>query len=58
MRVLAPTTVAAHDDALPRVKMLMQSKPFELVAVALTNKMARITFAIVRGKTIHCAASA
>jgi transposase len=51
--------VAAHDDALrSRVKRLMQSKPFELVAVALTNKMARITFAIVRGKTIHCAASA
>jgi hypothetical protein len=36
----------------------MQSKPFELVAVALTNKMARITFAIVRGRTIYCAASA
>jgi hypothetical protein len=28
------------------------------VAVALTNKMARITFAIVRGKTIYYAASA
>jgi transposase len=51
--------VAAHDDALrSRVKRLMQSKPFELVAVALTNKMARITFAIVRGKTIYCLASA
>jgi len=51
--------VAAHDDALrSRVKMLMLSKPFELVAVAVTNKMARIIFAIVRGKTIHCAASA
>jgi transposase len=51
--------VAAHDDALrSRAKRLMQSKPFELVAAALTNKMARITFAIVRGKTIYCAASA
>jgi len=53
------TTVAAHDDALrSRAKRLMQSKPFELVAVALTNKMARITFAIVCGKTIYYAASA
>ena len=51
--------MAAHDDALrSRAKRLMQSKPFELVAVALTNKMARITFAIVRGKTFYCAASA
>ena len=51
--------MAAHDDAVRfRATRLMQSKPFKLVAVALTNKMARITFAIVRGKTIYCAASA
>jgi len=53
------TMVAAHDDALrSRAKRLMQSKPFELVAVALTNNVARIDFAIVRGKTIYCSASA
>ena len=35
-----------------------QSKPFKLVAVALTNKMARIAFAIMRGKTSYSAALA
>ena len=34
----------------------MQTKPFKLVAVALANKMARIAFAILRGKTTYCAA--
>ena len=34
-------------------KKLMQTKPFKLVAVALANKMARIAFAIMRGKTIY-----
>jgi transposase len=34
----------------------MQTKPFKLVAVALANKMARIAFAIMRGKTICRAA--
>jgi hypothetical protein len=29
----------------------LQTKPFKLVAVALANKMARIAFAIMRGKT-------
>jgi hypothetical protein len=35
--------------------MLMQTKPFKLVAVALANKMARIAFAITRGKTYSAA---
>src|SRR5215831_3128215 len=34
-------------------KKLMQTKPFKLVAVALANKMARIAFAIMRGKTSY-----
>jgi hypothetical protein len=33
----------------------MQTKPFKLVAVALANKMARIAFAIMRGKTSYSA---
>ena len=32
-------------------KKLIEKKPFKLVAVALANKMARIAFAILRGKT-------
>ena len=32
---------------------LMQTKPFKLVAVALANKLARIAFAIMRGKTTY-----
>jgi transposase len=36
----------------------MQSKPFKLVAFALANKMARIAFAIMRGKTTYCAVAA
>ena len=45
-----------HDDALRSwAKKLMQSKSFKLVAVALANKMARIAFAIMRGKTSYSA---
>ena len=41
-----------HEDALRSwAKKLMQTKPFKLVAVA--NKMARIAFAIMRGKTSY-----
>ena len=48
-----------HDDALRSwAKKLMQSKPFKLVAVALANKMARIAFAIMRGKTTYSAVPA
>jgi hypothetical protein len=36
----------------------LQTKPFKLVAVALANKMARIAFAIMRGKTSYSAAPA
>ena len=43
-----------HEDALRSwAKKLMQTKPFKLVAVALANKMARIAFAILRGKTVY-----
>ena len=42
----------------PFAKKLMQTKPFKLVAVALANKMARIAFAIMRGKTTYCAVPA
>jgi transposase len=34
------------------------TEPFKLVAVALANKMARIAFAIMRGKTSYSAAPA
>ena len=45
-----------HEDALRSwAKKLMQTKPFKLVAVALANKMARIAFAIMRGKTSYSA---
>src|ERR1700730_16158757 len=48
-----------HEDALRSfAKKLMQTKPFKLVAVALANKMARIAFAIMRGRTSYCAVSA
>ena len=48
-----------HEDALRSwAKKLMQTKPFKLVAVALANKMARIAFAIMRGKTTYCAVPA
>jgi hypothetical protein len=33
----------------------VKTKPFKLVAVALANKMARIAFAIMRGKTSYSA---
>ena len=39
-------------------KKLAQSKPFKLVAVALANRMARIAFAIMRGKTTYRAVPA
>jgi transposase len=43
-----------HEDALRSwAKKLMQTKPVKLVAVALANKMARIAFAILRGKTTY-----
>ena len=43
-----------HEDALRSwAKKLIQTKPFKLVAVALANKMARIAFAILRGKTSY-----
>ena len=46
-----------HEDALRSwAKKLMQTKPFKLVAVALANKMARIAFAIMRGRTTYSAA--
>jgi hypothetical protein len=34
-------------------KKLIEKKPFNLVAVAIANKMARIAFAILRGKTSY-----
>jgi transposase len=34
-------------------KKLIEKKPFKLVAVALANKMARIAFAITRGRTVY-----
>jgi transposase len=41
-----------HTDPLRTwAKKLIEKKPFKLVAVALANKMARIAFAILRGKT-------
>jgi transposase len=43
-----------HTDPLRMwAKKLMERKPFKLVAVALANKMARIAFAILRGKTTY-----
>jgi hypothetical protein len=36
----------------------MQTMSFKLVAVALANKMARVAFAIMRGKTTYSAAPA
>jgi len=41
-----------HTDPLRMwAKKLIEKKPFKLVAVALANKMARIAFAIMRGRT-------
>jgi transposase len=43
-----------HTDPLGMwAKKLIDKKPFKLVAVALANKMARIAFAILRGKTVY-----
>ena len=48
-----------HEDALRSwAKKLTQTKPFKLVAVALANKIARIAFAIMRGKTTYSAVPA
>ena len=48
-----------HEDALRSwAKKLMQTKPFKLVAVALATKMARIAFAIMRGRTTYSATPA
>jgi transposase len=45
---------AVHTDPLRMwAKKLIEKKPFKLVAVALANKMARIAFAILRGKTVY-----
>ena len=45
---------ATHMDPLRMwAKKLLEKKPFKLVAVALANNMARIAFAILRGKTIY-----
>jgi transposase len=44
----------SHTDPLRMwAKKLLEKKPFKLVAVALANKMARIAFAILRGKTTY-----
>jgi transposase len=49
----------AHTDPLRIwVKQLLEKKPFKLVAAALANKMARIAFAILRGKTVYRAVAA
>jgi transposase len=43
-----------HTDPLRMwAKKPIEKKPFKLVAVALANKMARIAFAILRGKTVY-----
>jgi transposase len=43
-----------HTDALRMsANRLMEKKPFKLVAVALANKMPRVAFAILRGKTTY-----
>ena len=43
-----------HTDPLRMwAKRLIEKKPFKLVAVALANKIARIAFAILRGKTVY-----
>src|SRR3984957_4606317 len=34
-------------------KKLIQKKTFKLVAIALANRMARIAFGILRGKTVY-----
>jgi transposase len=44
----------SHTDPLRMwAKKLIEKKPFKLVAVALANKMARIAFAIMRGRTVY-----
>jgi transposase len=43
-----------HTDPLRMLaKKLIEKKPFKLIAVAPANKMARIAFAILRGKTVY-----
>ena len=46
----------AHGPKLPQhgmARKIALTSPFKLVAVALANKMARIAFAILRGKTTY-----
>jgi transposase len=48
-----------HHDALRTwADKLMQTKSFKLVAVAIANKLARIVFALLRGKTIYATGEA
>src|SRR6202790_4511861 len=48
-----------HQDALRSfAKKILQAKPFKLVPAALANKMARIAFPIMRGRTTYSAAPA
>ena len=42
-----------HTDPLRMWARSFSEEPFKLVAVALANKMARIAFAILRGKTVY-----
>jgi transposase len=43
-----------HTDPLRMgAKKLIQKKTFKLVAIALANRMARIAFGILRGKTVY-----
>jgi transposase len=49
----------AHTDGLRTwANRLMETKPFKLVAVALANKLARIVFALMRGRTSYKATQA
>jgi transposase len=45
--------INTHTDPLRTWAKRLEKKPFKLVAVALANKMARIAFAILRGKTVY-----
>ena len=42
-----------NPDKYPWLTQLLARRPFKIVAVALANKMARIAFAILRGKTVY-----
>ena len=44
----------SHQDELQTwAAKLMETKPFKLVAVAMTNKLARIAFALMRDGSIY-----